>query len=327
MRTAAFAVALLAAAAPAAGEDGWSVDLEALRLELSGHDRTVLVDRALDAGGGASTTSTTLASESALAYRGELRYGRGRWSYGLDFLSHRTDQVAERRTGAAGGAVVRRTFVVGGGQVESRGPGERLYYQRLDDTTVELWTLDLIAARAFASGPRGELRFLFGVRAADFDNDYRAVAGVEERGGLRLDASSNYDRMHGPIVALAGAYAVGRNRCEGYLGQAVVWGDVELTSGVREFAGPPSLDVDEVPGVVAGTRFQETESVSIPITELRLRWRFRLAEHFELGAGAFASRWGGVAVPPGVVAGAQLSTRDENTIETYGLSAGVAVIF
>ena len=166
-----------------------------------------------------------------------------------------------------------------------------------------------------------------GLRAADFDNDYRAVAGIEGVGGLRLDASSNYDRMHGPLVALSGAIERGRNRFEGYLGQAVVFGDVQLSSGLREFAGPPTLDVDAEFPAIRSERFNQVESVTIPMTELRLKWRFRLTDHIALGAGGFFAAWTDLAVPPGVEAGSTLDTLDENTLELFGASGGVTVRF
>ncbi|HEX9799367.1 MAG TPA: hypothetical protein VGC00_04255 [Thermoanaerobaculia bacterium] len=321
------APALLAAAllpAASAADDGWAVAVEAVQLELAGHDRHVLTDRATDAAGAASESTLDLETESALGYRAEIRYGRGRWSYGLDFLIHRTSQDAGPRIGAAtaGGS---RTFLVGGGQVVSDDPAERLYYERLEDTTVELWTLDLYASRALASGPRGELRWLVGLKTADFDNDYRAVAGIEETGGLRLDAASNYDRMHGPLVGLAGDRERGRHRFTGFLGQSVVTGDVELSSQAREFVGPPSREVDAPIAEISSTRFRTTKSETIPITELRLAWRIRLGGRFAVGLGAFASRWWDVSVPPGVVAGAALDTLDESTIELYGLAASLSV--
>jgi hypothetical protein len=326
--TLAATLAAIPAPALAAGAR-WSVDVEAVQLALAGHDRTVLLDRATDFGPPAAETATgvELESDDALAYRGELRWTPGRWSFGLDFLSHRTNQDAPLHTGAVGGAIDRRTFVVGGGEVVADAPGELLYYERLEDTTVELWSLDLFAGLPLAEGDRGELRLLFGLRAADFDNDYRAVTGLGEVGGLRLDASSNYDRMHGPVAGLAGRIVRGRHRFEGHLAQAIVWGDVELTSGVREFVGPPSRDVDHVPGVVGETRFKTTDSVSIPMTELRLRWRVRFGGRFEAGLGAFGSRWWDVAVPPGVDAGSSLDTLAESTIDSYGFSAGVGVVF
>ena len=328
MRPLPLAVALLvAAASPAlAAEDRWSIDLEAVSLDAGGNDRIVLADRAV-AGGSATQTTHALDSGSALGYRAEVHRTGDRWRFGVDFTIYRTNQEADPRTGAAGGNVAQRIFVVGGGQVVSDSPGERLYYQRLEDTTVELWSADFVASRRIAGGDRNELRLGFGLRAADFDNDYRAVAGIEDVGGLRLDASSNYDRMHGPLVSLSGSLERGRNRFEGYLGQAVVFGDVELTSGLREFTGPPTLDVDADFPAIRAERFNKVESVTVPMTELRLKWRYRLTDHLALGAGAFLAAWWDLAVPPGVVAGSSLDTRDENTLELYGASGGVAVRF
>jgi hypothetical protein len=332
MRSVPVAVALLvAAASPAFAQaqvDRWSIDAEAVSLDVGGNDRLVLADRAVAAGGAATETTHTLDAGSALGYRAELHRTGARWRFGVDFLIFRTDQEADPVTGAAGGGAAQRIFVVGGGgQVVSGNPGERLYYQRLEDTTIELWSADFVASRAIAGRAGRELRLGLGLRAADFDNDYRAVAGIEGVGGLRLDASSNYDRMHGPLVALSGVLERGRNRFEGTLAQAVVFGDVELSSGLREFTGPPTLDVDADFPAIRSERFNRVQSVTIPMTELRLKWRFRLSDHIALGAGGFFAAWTDLAVPPGVEAGSTLDTLDENTLELFGASAGVTVRF
>jgi hypothetical protein len=303
------------------------VELEAVTMDASGNDRLVLIDRAVAAGGAATESSHRLDAGSAFGYRTEVHRAGERWTFGFDFLIYTTDQKVDRRTGAAGGAAAKRIFVVGGGQVVSNDPSEQLYFERLSDTTIELWGADFVASRAIATGARSELRLVLGARAADFDNDYRAVAGVEGVGGLRLDASSNYDRMHGPLVGLSGRIDFGRNRFEGDLRQSVVWGDVELSGQLREFVGPPNLDVDAEFPAIRDESFNQVESVSIPMTELRVKWRYRFTDHFAFGAGAFVASWWDLAVPPGVEAGSTIGTRDENTITLYGLSGGVTVAF
>jgi hypothetical protein len=329
MRPTLVAFALLVAAlSPALGEeDRWSIDVESVTLDAGGNDRLVLADRAVAASGSTTQTTLKLDAGSAFGYRAEVHRAGDRWSFGFDFLLYRTGQEADPKTGAAGGAVAERIFVVGGGQVVSNDPSERLYYERLADTTIELWSADFVASRAIARRDGRELRLALGLRAADFDNDYRAVVGIEDVGGLRLDSSSNYDRMHGPLVALAGSIERGRHRFAGYLGQSVVFGDVELSSGVREFVGPPSRDVDAEFPAIRAESFNKVEGVSIPMTELRLDWRYRFTDHFAFGAGAFLAAWWDVAVPPAVEAGSTLDTLDENTIELYGVSAGVTVRF
>lgn len=305
-----------------AEEDRWSVDVEGVDLSISGLDRQVLTDQ----GGGAAGTAVRLDTSNAHAWRTEIRRAGERWSFGVDFLWFVTNQNAMRTTGAASPGGL-RTFVVGGGDVVSSGPGEGLYYQRLEDTTVEFWNADLVASRVLTAGNRSELRIVFGLRAADFDNDYRAVVGIDDVGGLRLDASSNYDRMHGPLVALVGSVERGRSTITGYLGQSVVWGDVELFSSVRDFVGPPSLEVDNVPNVIDQRRFTKIESASIPITEARIKWRYRLTDRFAVGLGAFYQRWGDVPVPPGVDAGAPIDRLAQLTMEAGGVSAGITVLF
>ncbi len=310
-----------------ADEDRWRVDIESVTLDVSGNDRHVLTDRAVGDAGATTESTHRLDAGSAFGYRTEVHRAGERWTFGYDFLLYTTDQEVDRRTGAGGGAIDERIFIVSGGQVVSDDPSEQLYFQRLSDTTIELWAADFVASRAIAASAHSELRLAFGLRAADFDNDYRAVVGVEEVGGLRLDSSSNYDRMHGPLVALSGTIDLGRNRFEGYLGQSVVFGDVQLSSQVREFAGPPILDTDTDFPAISEERFNAVESVTIPMTELRLDWRYRISDHFALGTGAFLASWWDLAVPPGVVAGATIDTRDENTIALYGLSGGLTVSF
>ena len=330
MRARTLTAALLAASAPPvlADDDRWSIDVETVAIDASGNDRRVLVDRAIGAGGAAAETSQSLDAASSFGYRAEVRRAGDRWTFGVDFLVYRTDQETPSRTGAAGGAVDLRTYVVGGGgQVSSHDPSERLYFVLLSDTTIELWAADFLASRVLLTRDTSALSFGFGLRAADFDNDYHSVVGLEEIGGLRLDASSNYDRMHGPVVALSGHLVLGRNRFEGYLGQALVFGDVELSSGLREFVGPPELDVDVDFPAIRADGFNRVESASIPMTELRLAWRYWFNDHLGVGAGGMVAAWWDLPVPPGVDAGTMLDTLDEETITLYGLSVGATVRF
>ncbi len=322
--------AILAAAALAAGGTAgageWSFEVQPLYMEIHGHDQHVLtVHRA---GGGLDEKSAVaLDTDSALQYRGELRWAREKWTWGLDFLWVRADQEAAVPTAASSaGEVV--TFEVADRVFTSAGPGETLFYRVLEDTTVESWTLDLYGLRTLAETPDGALRLQLGIRNADFDNDYRAVVGIDGVAGRRLDSSSNYDRMIGPLVGLAGEVRFGRSVLEGYLGQSVVFGSVELTGSGREFTGPFSDSETDPPAFFAQELLRNTQDAAIPITETRIGWAYEFGEHLTVGAGVQASAWWEVPVPPGVVPGPggdQLL--HETTIVFFGVLGTVKYTF
>ncbi|HEX4954043.1 MAG TPA: hypothetical protein VF017_11690 [Thermoanaerobaculia bacterium] len=321
----------------AASGGTWNVELEPVFLEALGHDQHVLTTHEVDADGSPPTdraNAVSLDSEAALAYRARVLHERGSWGYGLDFLIFRTDQQVDPLRASAdgpGSAIDQRIFEVAGRRFASTGPGQVLYFQTLEDTTVELWVLDLYATRVLAETPGSSLVVVLGVRNADFDNDYRAVAGVEGVGGVRIDASSNYSRMIGPLVGLSARLERGRHSFGGDLRQSVVLGEIELSRTLRDFSGSPGAFAgppEEVPPGLAQDRLVTQQDIAVPMTDVRVLWGFRLTDHVALGLSLGATVWWDLAVPPGVQPGPGGDERlNENTIVTYGLGATLKVKF
>ncbi len=256
----------LAAGSPAqAGQGKWTLRLEPIQMEVYGHDQHVLTLHEMDLDSTppfTNKTAVTLDTESNLASRSELRYTRGQWGWGVDFFWFSTSQVGADRSAAGGasGSADQVVFEIAGQSFGSSDPGDVLAYHVLEDTDIAAWTVDLYARRRLAETSGGTLFLQFGLRTGDFDNDYRAVVGHRDLGGTRLDASSNYDRMMGPLVGLAGELERGKNRIEGYLGQSVLLGSVLLSRSSRQFIGPLSnaLPVEgELEGVFAQDSFKE----------------------------------------------------------------------
>lgn len=319
---AAIGLVLAVAGGARADEGRWRIELLPVRVEVGGHDQHVLTERGP---GGASAVELT--TDSALGYGAAVRLDREGWDWGLDFFIHRTDQGQGPLARSAAGPGQPVTFELPHRSFVSNGPDEVLYFQTLEDTTVELWVLDLYARRGL--GAAGPWTVLLGVRNADFDNDYRAIAGLGDVGGTRLDASSNYSRMIGPMAGLGFAVERGRHTIEGDLRLAVVFGDIELKRTLRDFEGPPgpfAVGPEEVPEVPVAEPIQATDSIEVPMTGLRLAWRVRLGERWSLGARADATAWSDLAVPPGVVPD-RSDQREETTLVTWGLGASVGVSF
>jgi hypothetical protein len=298
--------------------------VEPVYVEVSGHDQHVLTRRRDSA-----AEKEELDTDSALGYRAALLHDRGRWAYGLDFFIHRTDQSAGPLRESSTGPTQTLTFEVPHHSFLSSGPDQVLFYQTLEDTTVELWVLDLDARRAIGAGEGGPWTVLFGLRNADFDNDYRAIAGIDGVGGTRIDASSNYSRMMGPMVGLAFDAGRGRHSFAAELRLAVVFGDIELSRTLRDFAGPPGPFAgppEEVPPGSNVQRLATTDSIEVPMTGLRLAWRWRLGEHWNLGSAFNAATWSDLAVPPGVVPD-RPDALEETTLVTYGLGLTLGLRF
>lgn len=298
--TTALALCLGAPTRAKAGE--WTLSLQPLYLTISGHDPHVLTVHEIDRDAVPAQDekrAVLLETGHGPAYRGELEYDTGRWTWGFDVFWFSTTQKAADRSASAGGAIDELVFEVADRSFTSTGPGEVLFYRRLEDTDVALWTADLRGTRTLAESADGSVCLTLGLRVGDFDNDYRAVVGIEGVGGRRLDASSNYGRMTGPLVGLTGTVRWGRNTLEGHLAQSALFGEVELTSRARDFTGP-FAEAEEGLAFTNVEVFRADQDVTIPITEARIRWTYQATEHLALGAGIDTSAWWDVPVPPGI---------------------------
>lgn len=312
-------IALLCAFAGGGGGSAlaatWSVEVAPAYVTVEGHDPDVLAVRR-----GGMAESVALATDDALGYRAGVLWDRGAWSYGLDFFIHRTDQSAgPLQAGGASLELPHRSFT-------AAGPGQDLYFRTLEDTTVELWVLDLTARRRLGGGSP---TLIFGLRNADFDNDYRAIAGLGDVGGTRLDASSNYSRMMGPLVGIAGAMERGRHRLGVDLRASVVFGDIELSRALRDFSGPPGAFAgppEEVPATPEEHVIARTDSIEVPMADLRLWWEIRLGSSWAIGASAGGTAWFDLAVPPGVDP-SRPDALEETTLVPYDIAATVRWTF
>ncbi len=320
----AIAAALVAGTA-AAGEGRWTLQLEPMAMDVYGHDQHVLTIHRIDlAAGLEDSTAVTLDTEAGAAYRFELQYRRGQWGWGADFFWFNTAQgrPSHAAAGAGGGDAV--AFEVADRRFTSTSPGEALFYSVLEDTDLAAWTFDLYGIRTLAEKPQSGIHLQLGLRVADFDNDYRAVVGIEGVGGTRIDASSNYGQMFGPILGLAGDVRRGRNQVKATLAQSVIFGTPVLVNSYREFVGPSG----DMPDFVTRQSFFAEKDVAIPITELRFKWTYRVSRFLHLGLGANASAWWDVPVPPGVIpvpGGDQ--TLHENTLVFFGGFAALELAF
>lgn len=314
-----------ATAAPVqAQRSGLRIRLEPTWLNPYGHDQHVLTIHEVTVAPPADhKTAVTLNSKAAWSYVGGLEYSNGGWTWGLDFFWFDTKQERPDISQAAGGGADAIRFEVADLTFLSSNPSEVLFYRVLEDTELALWTLDVYAVRTLGQSGGGHLGLQFGVRFADFDNDYRAMVGVEGTNGLRIDASSNYGRMTGPLVGLRGRLAGDRFDFEGSLSQSVVIGESALEMLARRFTGPA-----DSPAFTTQELFETTQDIAIPMSELRLKATVGLLDQIFLGGGVMASAWWDVAVPPGIIpAPGGDQVLHENMLVFFGLMGILEIRF
>ena len=131
---------------------------------------------------------------------------------GVDFLWFKTSQSAPVATTSAdgpAGPITEVIYEIPDRQYSSTSPNEVLFYNVLEDTALATWTWDTYAIRNLSQKPNRRIDLQFGLRISDFDNDYRAVAGIQEKAGTRMDSSSNYPALPGrsSVLPASGAEA------------------------------------------------------------------------------------------------------------------------
>jgi hypothetical protein len=315
---------VLAGQESARADDGdWTVLLEPMYMDAYGHDQHVLTIHEIELGSTPTVENETpvgLDTAGTFGFRFELQYAPSDWGAGLDFFWFDTSQGRPSRTAASGGPNEQLNFEASGRTYSSNDPSEVLYFNVLEDTELNVWTADLYGLKTLTEMPAGSLKLQFGVRNADFDNDYHSVVGVQDVAGSLFDASSNYGRMIGPLVGLVAEANFGKHTVRGYIGQSVVLGTAaSLTNSTRDFVGPV-----DAPTVVAEEFFGKDEDVAIPITEFRVNWLYPVSRRLSLGLSANTSVWWDVRVPPGVIPSANGNEVFlENTIVYFGLAVAV----
>jgi hypothetical protein len=303
-----------------AEEAEWTVLLEPMYMDAYGHDTHVLTVRESNLDSTQiQETPVALNTKDGPGFRFEVQYARDDWALGLDFFWFNTTQGRPTRTAAASGAGDQVAFETADRTFTSDDPGEVLFFNVLEDTELTTWTVDLYGLKTLTESPAGGLQLQFGLRNADFDNDFHSAAGIQDVGGTLVDASSNYGRMMGPLVGLVADARFGKHALRAYLGQSVVLGTAELLlHETSDFVGPFST----TPTITARESFNKDEDVAIPITEFRINWLYPISQRIAVGVSANASVWWNVPVPPGVIPGASDTFR-EDTLVYFGLAVAV----
>jgi hypothetical protein len=199
----------------------------------------------------------------------------------------------------------------------------------------------------------------FGLKLGSLSNDREE--GQEQRGfehdyfgaGLHLDnyitlksaSKADYGLMAGPVVGLQGKMRYKSLGIEGLLNQSLLIGRVRHSGTFTDIddmwivtgpVGGPFTPVSQDSYLEGKFKFSKNETVTVPITELKLKFLYDLdiPEKGSIGIGAFASIWWNAPVAPKwSIPGAWTWDEgtgwrlQEHTLTFYGVIAAINIEF
>ncbi|MBI2571495.1 MAG: hypothetical protein HYV63_31180 [Candidatus Schekmanbacteria bacterium] len=323
--------------APPASAGQWLIEVRPAWMDAYGHDQHVMTIHEVDSQAGPTTdrrTGVALNTDAGFAYGLQASYQQDDWGIGLELIRFLNSQVVPSERRAANGAPGSRvSFEVANRTYTSSSPSEVLYYGTVADTEFQTWTLDLYGTVRLATRAHSRADLRLGVTTGDLDNDYRALVGIDDVAGTRLDAPANYDRMIGPLVGLSGEAPLDRHTLRGGMALATLFGDNELTTSTRDFRGDPAAcqyEAEGCPSTAYGAQesFKKELDVAIPVSKLQAWYSLRLSSMISLGVGLDATTWWDVPVQPGMVPEEDGNDAlQENTIVYWGHLGGLTFAF
>jgi hypothetical protein len=97
--------------------------------------------------------------------------------------------------------------------------------------------------------------------------------------------SANANFLVGPSIGVQGIGKYGNHRLEGFLSQSVLIGNIyRNTTIARDYNSYYSSDV-------YNTNLSDSETMAIPVTEMKIKYLYDVTENLSLGLGFFGSAW------------------------------------
>ena len=125
----------------------------------------------------------------------------------------------------------------------------------------------------------------------------------------------------GPSVGVQGLGKYGNHRLEGFLSQSVLIGNVDYnTIASRQYSySYPSYYYPYTSSNIYNTNLSDSETIAIPVTEMKIKYLYDVTENLSLGLGFFGSLW----VDTPTIPAAQFNDRQYKTLFFYGGLASI----
>ena len=184
-----------------------------------------------------------------------------------------------------------------------------------------IWTVDLYGIRTLAEKEASSIDMTFGLKLGSLDIDreegqkQRAFvydyygAGFHLDNHITLESSSkaDYGMMGGPTIGLQGKAQYKQLGIEGFINQSLligrvrysgIWTDVDDIWVVTGPVGGPFTPFSQDAYLEGRFSFSKRETITLPVTEAKLKFLYDVIGNVSIGVGGFASIWWDAPVAP-----------------------------
>ncbi len=326
------ALLMLFGAGNAVADEGWSIKLEPMLMDVKGNDVHVgdvfkyrssefitNEDGNYTFNYGITYEPINLDMDEKLTLRTEITYRKNQWGFGLSGWWLNTDASVNGRvtTPPENGVNGVRMWDHSIRPVYNELQGSNLspvdYWAEND---LDTYTMDLFGIRRLAENTDSHIDLTFGLKLGSIDNerkegqsqrayidDYQYPDVVYDNHiTMESKSKADYDVMAGPVIGFQGEAKYKRFSLEGLLNQSILIGKVKK-SGTW-------TDIDDIVYKYTPTgatrhytytgkfAFSQEKTEAIPVTEAKLKFSVDVARNLTIGVGTFASIWWDAPLAP-----------------------------
>ena len=299
-------VAYLYFATDGYAQNAWNLQLEPMYLEVGGanvlHSQTITQTYPAD-----STNSFPSAYiqqkfefDGNITFRGQLEYMPEEWGIGVSgWWFDTSDTLGQNLTipSTPNYTTFSYTTYDSINTSASFGPdGGTL--KTSAKSKLNLWNVDVYGIKSLCKFNYGQINLTFGAKFGGINNRTSELMQSENNfGDINLSRSesssrsSNANILVGPSVGFQTLGDYGTHHLQGLLNQAILIGNVNRNqnySGVAYWNSPYTLFSD-YNSFADNSDYSET--LVIPVTDIKIKYSYDLTENLSLGLGVFASIW------------------------------------
>ncbi|MCX7111728.1 MAG: hypothetical protein NTX45_16695 [Proteobacteria bacterium] len=337
--------------------EGWNLQLEPMYLEMGGantHQSTVKTTMANSQFSELPISETkNFHYDGNVTFRGQLEYKPSDWGIGLsgwwfdaqDSLSQNilspkvsgyVDSNGNNAFTSVSTQVNSRVFSL---SVPARSSGGLV--RASANSNISVWNLDAYAIKTLGDFDNGQINLTFGVKIGGITNtggeSYSGTPMTYDYGNFNFTENSigtaSYSAkaniMAGPSIGIQGHGKHENHRLEGLISQSVLIGNLNRdvfasyensTQFAFNYYGQSYQYGYSIPEVVNRSN---SETIAIPVTDIKLKYAYDVTENLSLGLGVFASIWVDTPAYPRV----QISNEKYNTLVFYGGLSSISLKF
>jgi len=187
-----------------------------------------------------------------------------------------------------------------------------------------VWNIDIYALKMLGEFQNSRVILTFGAKFGSIENTsseaFNQGPATEIFGGYTFSQngnatnSANANFLTGPSIGIQSLGKYGKHRLEGLLSESVLIGNVNRKTFSSSQYSYSSGNLSSL-----SSSLSNSETVVIPITEIKIKYLYDVTESISLGFGFFASAWTNTPMTPNV----QFNDQQYKTLFFYGGLASI----